>query len=140
MKNLILISLLSLSFLAHADANLQWQFYTPEVVHDHKNKGAKGAVQLLWQHIDKEHGYEVEIDNGSKVHRVQTERHFYHVMLYFNKDYRWRVRSVGQKYPEFSAWRNLKVVRGRGLATTPENNGPHSKDLNVDEYYFDQGD
>ncbi|MEM7647108.1 MAG: hypothetical protein AAF203_09380 [Pseudomonadota bacterium] len=93
------------------------RIYTPEVVWDHQNQGPKGAVQLLWQKASPDTVYELEVSNGERVYRARGEKHFAHIMIYFNKNYQWRVRKIkGEKTHKFSAWRPLKVVPSKKKA------------------------
>ena len=119
MKTLLLIVIVSLCQRVSAeDHAFEYRVYTPEVVVDKQNDGPKGAVQLLWQKNPKATRYEVEVSNGKLVYSQVGEKHFHHVMLYFDKSYQWRVREVSaQNTTEFSPWMPLKVVRGdSGLA------------------------
>ncbi len=87
------------------------RLYTPYLVVDSESKGHKGAVQLLWQKVKPGLGYEVQIDNGKSIYSAVTEKHFFHTMLFFNKDYRWRVRSLSSKVEsEYSEWATVRVL------------------------------
>lgn len=100
-----------LSSAASADSVFVSKAYTPETVYDEVNDGAKGAVQLLWQKNPESTQYEIEIANGQSVYREKIDHHTKHIMIYFNKSYRWRVRSLDTEgRGKFSRWHPLKVV------------------------------
>lgn len=104
--------LIGLSQQILAEEDFGHKIYTPEVVYDHHNQGRKGAVQLLWQKVPYDTRYEVEVSNGNLVYSQVGEKHFHHIMIYFDKDYQWRVREVSaNRTTEFSPWRPLKVLR-----------------------------
>ncbi len=143
MRSILVIFIISLSTTAQADNAFANKIYTPEVVVDADNDGPKGAVQLLWQKDPEATRYEVEVSNGRLVYSQVGEKHFHHVMLYFNKDYQWRVREVSARQTtEFTPWRPLRVVRGQGLAQSEDRRKPTSSDSskNVDEFVLDTGD
>ena len=159
MKTLLIIVTLSLCQLVNAeDQAFNYRVYTPEVVVDQNNDGPKGAVQLLWQKNPQATRYEVEVSNGKLVYSQVGERDFHHVMLYFDRDYRWRVREVSARQTtEFSPWMPLKVVRGEqsqlaqadrlqeedSSSDYPKERQPLSLDeasAEVDQYVLDTGD
>lgn len=108
-----LCAIIGLSFSAvQAEADGHEKFYTPAIVYDSDNVGEKGAVQLLWKRNPEFTKYEIEISNGKSVYREIVDRHTKHVMIYFDKDYKWRVRPIVENgKAKFGAWRSLKVVR-----------------------------
>lgn len=92
-----------------------YKIYTPHIVVDKINGGEKGAVQLLWQKNGDSSHYEVEVSNGATTYSNVDDHNFHHVMIYFDKDYYWRVRQTDlDKQTSFSPWRPLKVLRGEG--------------------------
>ncbi len=143
MRTLLAIVLLSLSTTARTSDDFENKIYTPEVVVDTENSGDKGAVQLLWQKDPEATRYEIEVSNGNLVYSQVGERHFHHVMIFFDKNYQWRVREVSsRKITQFSPWRPLKVVRGQGLAQNQPAGEPDFVDSqnNLDEVVLDIGD
>ena len=111
MKRLLLVLILSSPVASHGDEAFTNKLYTPEVVFDSQNQGPKGAVQLLWQKSAEQTQYEIEISNGASVYSDVGNKNYKHLMLYFNKDYQWRVRQVSAKRAtKFSSWRELRVV------------------------------
>ena len=114
------------------------KIYTPEVVTDKNNEGPKGAVQLLWQKSNKPTRYEVEVSNGLTTYSSVHEKHFHHVMLFFNKDYRWRVREISQEsVTEFSPWMPVKVVKHDHTKSWKRESA--SAQTDEDEYTLDIG-
>ena len=114
--------------------------YTPELVVDHRNHGAKGAVQLLWQKSGELTRYEVEVSNGLTTYSSVHERHFHHIMLYFNKDYRWRVREVSaRRTTHFTPWMPIKVVKGDHPDSMNWQREAASAHHHEDEYMLDTG-
>lgn len=142
MKILCLITVLFMSPLALGGETFSKKIYTPQIVHDHKNEGAKGAVQLLWQRSSDEYAqYEIEVSNGQSVYSQTGDKHFQHIMIYFGKDYQWRVREVGSNHSsKFSPWRPLKVLKGKSFASHDSMSRDLSSDKEVIEYYLDTGD
>ncbi len=143
MKTLLAIMVLALCTTANADEPFENKIYTPEVVVDSQNAGNKGAVQLLWQRDPEATRYEVEVSNGNIVYSQVGERHFHHVMLFFDKDYQWRVREVSaRKTTEFSSWRPLRVVRGQKLAQRDQDRDAASTDSDhpVEAFLLDTGE
>lgn len=142
MKMLLATLILLLSSPAYSEENFENKIYTPEVVVDSQNEGPKGAVQLLWQKDPNATRYEVEVSNGNLVYSQVGEKHFHHVMIYFDKDYQWRVREVSaRKTTEFSPWMPLKVVRGQDVARVEKPRVPQSveTDRSLDEVILDAG-
>ena len=116
------------------------RIYTPVQVIDSENQGPKGAVQLLWQKKKEGLRYEVQIDNGQSVYSVVTEKHFFHTMLYFNKDYRWRVRSLSsQGESDFSEWSPVKVLSQNKKPDRAETFSDEKSPEDLQELAFDQG-
>jgi hypothetical protein len=136
MRFLLVLFVSFLVVSVQADESFDRTIYTPEVVIDARSSTEKGAVQLLWQKGSSKTRYEVEVSNGRSVYSRVGEKHFHHVMLFFDKDYQWRVREVSAEHTtEFSPWRPLKVVRSRGLVQTDS----ESLDPEVDLYVLDTG-
>ena len=147
MKILIPILILSFSQTLHAEEVLpdfENKIYTPAVVVDPSNEGAKGAVQLLWEKSADNTRYELEVSNGKTIYSAVGEKHFQHIMLYFDKDYQWRVREVSaRKSTEFTPWIPLRVVKGKELAQQDIYREPVSVEApkrEVDEYVLDAGE
>jgi len=116
------------------------RIYTPSQVVDSENQGAKGAVQLLWEKKDEGLRYEVQIDNSKSIYSVVTENHFFHTMLYFNKDYRWRVRSLGSKLEsDFSQWASIKVLSQTKDLEESDILEKYKSSEDLQELAFDQG-
>ncbi len=150
MRCFIVVSLLMMSNPLFAesidsDHGFKARVYTPELVVDSLNHGEKGAVQLLWQKSNKPTRYEIEVSNGQSVYSQVGEKHFHHIMLYFGKDYQWRVREVSaSKTTDFTAWMPLKVVKAdnQELAHVSEDHKPASikkKNQDLDEFILDTG-
>ncbi len=118
------------------------KIYTPHIVVDKKSEGQKGAVQLLWQKMDEESHYEVEVSNGVNTYSNVDDKHFHHVMIYFGKDYYWRVRQVDLgKRTRFSAWRPVKVVKGAAQPVLHRqlSSQKGSQETQEDQYLLDIG-
>lgn len=119
------------------------KIYTPHIVVDKKSEGSKGAVQLLWKKMNEESHYEVEVSNGVSTYSNVDDKHFHHVMIYFDKDYYWRVRQVDiDKRTRFSPWRPLKVVRGESqnrVKTRQLSSQKGSEKSGQDQYLLDVG-
>lgn len=89
------------------------RLYAPEEVVDNKSKGKKGAVQLVWTKYPSNPDYQVEIVREGKVFSIKQKWNVMHVMVYWGKDYLWRVRVLkGDGSPEtaFSAWKPLRII------------------------------
>lgn len=111
--------------------------YTETIVSDGKSEGQKGAVQLLWERGQPEDQYEVQISNGYSVYSDVSHKNFKHVMVYFDRDYKWRVRQVNRdRETKFSEWRPLKVIRSdfNDLAWKRE---PKAETVSQNDDYFE---
>ena len=144
MKYVIFMVIFSLCQLVFAEDQVPFanKIYTPEVVVDQNNDGPKGAVQLLWQRNPSATRYEVEVSNGKLVYSQVGDKHFHHIMLYFGKDYQWRVREVSAvRTTEFSPWRSLRVMRTQKLADNRKSREPVSVESpsDIEEYMLDTG-
>lgn len=129
--------------LSEAEVPFLNRIYTPEVVVDKQSSGAKGAVQLLWEKDPEGNRYEIEISNGQDVYSQVGEKHFHHVMIYYGKNYQWRVRQVSlAKTTAFSPWRSLKVVKKGNQSYSKGLRGAASASSSVDveEYVLDMGE
>lgn len=145
MKHLLLVFSLLYSTAVSASEPEEPAFdqkvYTPEVVVDRQNLGAKGAVQLLWQKPPKPTRFEVEVSNGKTVYSQVGEKNFHHLMLYFDKSYQWRVREVSAaRATQFSPWRPLRVVRGDERHVAQDHNESHENQSEIDEILLDTGE
>lgn len=133
----ILILVFSHPISASAQSGFSGRIYTPEVVTDVLNQGKKGAVQLVWQKMTPRSQYEIEVSNGTSIYRKSVQVNFAHIMLYFNKDYKWRVRELSQeKRTQFSDWHPLTVIRGsskRHMSSMSIDN------VHVEELFIDHG-
>jgi hypothetical protein len=130
----ILPLLFSLSAQAEDLSAFEARIYTPHQVIDPHSAGPKGAVQLLWQKMGDNIRYEVEIDNGDQVYSSITERHYFHTMLYWERDYRWRVRSVGAKHStDFSDWQPVRVLSKGHQRQLSSERDAYVRELNIDQ-------
>lgn len=123
------------------EPEFQSKVYTPELVVDYRNSGPKGAVQLLWQKSSRPTRYEVEVSNGRLVYSQVDERHFHHVMLFYDHSYQWRVREVSASgTTQFTPWMPLKVVRGEDRHVANEDHETEtSESPDADEFLLDTG-
>jgi hypothetical protein len=110
LNRIILFLFVSLLSTLAKSENSNLNLYTPQLVKDYQNKGAKGAVQLVWQKNQLASEFEVQISNGDHIYKFKTEDNFKHVMLYFNKNYQWRVLDLNNKNI-VSNWRPLNVIK-----------------------------
>ena len=136
MRVFIVLSLTFVSYFSFAEdpRAFEGRIYTPALVTDSLNEGAKGAVQLLWQKMAPDSHYELEVSNGLTTYSWSSQKHFHHIMVYFDKDYRWRVREVKEAEPTaFSDWYPLKVVRAASSVKMREA-------ASEDSYFLDIGD
>jgi hypothetical protein len=137
MRSLCLVCALVFSIQLQAGelSHFGGRIYTPKHVVDHQSLGPKGAVQLLWEKNPVADRYEIQVSNGVNLYTVQPTRNFHHVMLYYGKDYQWRVREIHGSYPgEFSHWRPLKVTRD------PSRQWAHVSSGEVESFVLDFGD
>lgn len=112
MKVMILIFILTLAQSTQAEASDDLKSFTPLIVEDSYNMGKKGAAQIVWKRSHPQDQYEVQVSNGERVYSDVVDKNFKHVMLYFNKKYKWRVRKVSRKAEsEYSPWFSVKVVK-----------------------------
>lgn len=145
MKLITALLVLSFCHSIHADEMVvegafDNKIYTPSVVYDNRNEGPKGAVQLLWQKSPKNSRFEVEVSNGLTTYSSVHEKHFHHVMLFWGKDYRWRVREVSSyRTTDFSPWMPVKVMKGDNQESMAWQRKAASNDPEDDQYMLDTG-
>lgn len=114
------------------------RIYTPELILVERAERGKGSVQFLWEKQGDQVRYEIEIHNGRSVFSSITERHYFHTMLHLDRDYRWRVRSVGAtQTTDFSAWRPLRLAvkdsgQSRQMSGKPKSLGEHVEEVHLD--------
>ena len=119
------------------------RIYTPEVVEDNRSAGKKGAVSLVWTRYRKAPMYEVELVRNGKANKFVHKRNSFHIMVYYNQAYQWRVRVLDEnKQPlsEFSKLRDLKVVRdGDPEEYRNVSSDGASDEMGEDEMLLDEG-
>ena len=130
MRSIFFLVCLVTNCFALAESPFDKRFYTPKQVVDNLSQGAKGSVQLLWEKAPYSAQYEIQVSNGRSIYSQIGVRNFHHIMIYFDQSYQWRVREVSRdQSTQFSAWRDLKVVRENQFA-----------EVDVDQFVLDTGE
>ena len=140
MKLIIPLLILTIAQSTHAMDSYDVKPFTPSVVVDGRSSGAKGAVQLVWQRGELGAQYEIQVSNGESVYSDVSHRNFKHVMLYFGKDYQWRVRKVSrEKESSYSQWFPVKVLNKKNYAQS-QSASHYSQRGEVESLFVDHGE
>ena len=105
--------------------NAGLKVYAQEEYVDNQSEGAKGAAHLVWTKFPKGHAYQIEILRGNNLFSIVQTVHVMHVMLFWDKEYVWRVRvmdETGRPRTAFTEWKLLKVTHDPApqIAEVPE--------------------